>query len=214
VPPNSRRLGDFAVEGYCNSRGFGVLLINNQADWACTNPSNGSVALTLGAADFDSICRVWYNDAGAFALRDQQKQIQAYNWSCYDYVAPAPTATIIATPSYASLFPRFNKDWVALVNISTVPLSLDGLVFKRDDGTTLKGTDWGRALLMPGECLRLFKGGKPPKDLPPQCTTAIDYPGGKNDRWFTGKVVIVVNPTLSYCYPVDKCANDAPQAQG
>src|SRR5262249_54733371 len=37
VPPNSRRLGEFTVEWYCNQRNMGVVITNNQTDWACTN---------------------------------------------------------------------------------------------------------------------------------------------------------------------------------
>ncbi len=86
-PPNSHRLGEFAVEWYCNNRGFGVILVNNQNDWACINTSNNSVVFTLGPSDFDSICRSTYQDQGAFAIRDQQKPAQAFNWSCYTYNA-------------------------------------------------------------------------------------------------------------------------------
>jgi hypothetical protein len=86
-PPVARlvRLGEFQVEWYCNERGLGVLLINNQADWACTQPSTGQIVLVLGQQDFDRICRRTYNVQAAFALRDQNKPQPAYNWSCYVY---------------------------------------------------------------------------------------------------------------------------------
>src|SRR5262249_20913775 len=34
VPQGSERLGEFTVEQYCNSQGYGVILVNNQTDWA------------------------------------------------------------------------------------------------------------------------------------------------------------------------------------
>jgi hypothetical protein len=86
-PPGSRRLGEFAVEGYCNTRGYGVQVVNNQNDWACTDKNNGNVLFVLQPTDFDAICRQWYNNPRAFAIRDMRKDIQAYNWSCYEYVS-------------------------------------------------------------------------------------------------------------------------------
>src|SRR5689334_360039 len=84
VPPvNSVRLGEFQVEQYCNDRGYGVTLINNESDWACTNKNDGSTAFILGASDFDAICQKTYNRPNAFAIRDQRRATQAYNWSCY-----------------------------------------------------------------------------------------------------------------------------------
>ncbi|MCC7446423.1 MAG: hypothetical protein IT324_03355 [Anaerolineae bacterium] len=84
-PPGSFRLGEFQVESYCNNRGYGVILTNNQTDWACTNQSTGAVVFILGVSDFDSICQQRYNDSGAFAIRDQRQAVQAYNWSCYAF---------------------------------------------------------------------------------------------------------------------------------
>lgn len=77
------RLGEFQVEPYCNDRGLGIILVNQQSDWACTNQSTGAVVQVLTKQDFDAICRQRYNDPHAFAVRDQQKAIAAYNWSCY-----------------------------------------------------------------------------------------------------------------------------------
>ncbi|MBE2193845.1 MAG: hypothetical protein IAE83_06685, partial [Anaerolinea sp.] len=45
-----RRLGEFQVEWYCNSRGYGVRIINNASDWACTLP-NGQIAFILTNRD-------------------------------------------------------------------------------------------------------------------------------------------------------------------
>src|SRR5260221_1107822 len=131
-PPNSYRLGDFTVEGYCNSRGYGIALANNSNDWACTNPSNGSIVYVLTPTDFDNICRTQYNNLGAFAIRDQQKPIQAYNWSCYAYISTAatPTPVPVATASYTTLVPRVSDKWLALVNISNIPLSVENVQFK------------------------------------------------------------------------------------
>jgi hypothetical protein len=92
IPPGSSRvrLGTFQVEWYCNNRGLGVRLANDDRDWACTNPS-GEIASVLGQADYDTICRQTYNNATAFALLDGVRPTQAYNWSCYTLsVAPTP----------------------------------------------------------------------------------------------------------------------------
>ncbi len=207
VPPGSRRLGEFAVEWYCNDRGHGVALTNGDRDWACTN-RNGSVAFVLASADFDNICQTWYKNPVAFAIRDQQKAILAHNWSCYEYVA-APTATTVplATPSARTLFPRVGQDWVALVNVSSVPLSVDQVEFRRDGGKLQAATAWGRSALMPGECLRLYRSETAPGELPPGCNQPIDYTASRDERtrWFEGKVTIFVNPSTTYCYPSDKC---------
>ncbi|MBX3064771.1 MAG: serine/threonine protein kinase [Anaerolineae bacterium] len=85
VPAGSARLGEFAVEWYCNERGLGVSVINNDSDWACNN-NDGTINFVLQAADFDRICQRTYNDQGAFAILDQQKPTRAYNWSCYRYL--------------------------------------------------------------------------------------------------------------------------------
>jgi hypothetical protein len=203
VPADSLRLGEFAVESYCNSRGDGVVIVNHQADWACTNPSNGMPVMTLGPKDFDAICQGRYNDQTAFAIRDQQKPQKAYDWSCYAYAEP--TATLVATPSIASLLPQFSSEWVALVNVANYPLATDGIVFKREDGNTLKGTEWGQAILPPGACLRLYAGPNAPSTPPARCSNVIDYPGAKDAGWATSKVTITINPSTAYCYPSDQC---------
>ncbi len=211
-PAGSYRLGEFAVEGYCNDRGYGIILVNNQSDWACTNPSTNAVVLTLTPSDFDNICRARYNSPNAFAIRDLNKDIAAYNWSCYDYRplptsnAAVPPTSAVATPSITTFHPYFAKDWLALVNVSNMPLSLQGVEF-RTEGHTLSALVWGQPVLAPGACLRLYKTDKLPKDLPPQCTTVFDYSPAKPERdiWFGQKVTIVVNPFTSYCYPADKC---------
>jgi membrane-bound inhibitor of C-type lysozyme len=79
------RLGDFQVEWYCAERGFSVRVINNGADWACTQPNSDQVVFVLTQQDFDQICRRTYNNQNAFALRDQQRPQPAYDWSCYTY---------------------------------------------------------------------------------------------------------------------------------
>ncbi len=209
-PPGSRRLGEFAVEAYCNSQGYNIILTNNRVDWACTNKSNGKIAFILQPSDFDKICRAKYNP-NAFAIRDQHNAVLAYNWSCYDYViAPTqvpPTSISGATPSVLTLVARFGKDWVALVNTSSTPLSMAGVEFRRPDGA-LSAAAWGHLLLMPGECLRMYAGDQAPADLPSKCTTAIDYaaPKAERQRWFDGPVIIAINPDTTYCYPSDKCS--------
>jgi hypothetical protein len=79
------RLGEFQVEWYCTERGFGVRVVNNETDWACTQPNTNQISFILSQADFDTICQRTYNDSRAFALRDQYKTQPAYNWSCYSY---------------------------------------------------------------------------------------------------------------------------------
>jgi len=85
VPSGATRLGEFQVEWYCNGRGYGVALTNSDRDWACTDKTTGTIIFTLRVADFDSICRSTYNTSGAFAIRDQNRSTQAYNWSCYSF---------------------------------------------------------------------------------------------------------------------------------
>ncbi len=219
APPGSQRLGEFAVEGYCNNQGLGVTLVNDQSDWACTG-ADGSIRFVLGPADFDNICRARYNDPAAFAISDQQKAIQAYNWSCYTYPAqPAapptavlPTAVVVitstalATPWVTTLALRTDKDWVALVNVSGIPLSLQGVEFRRED-QTIKATAWGQDILLPGECLRISRTDKAPKDAPPGCTHVIDYLASRDERkqWFEDCIIVAINPSTAYYYPSAKC---------
>jgi hypothetical protein len=103
VPPNSIRLGEFQVESYCNDQGYGVKLINNENDWACTRQPSGDVAFTLSPTDFDTICRKTYNAPGAYAIRDQHKPTQAYNWSCYVQANVAPPIDAREVPPVNSI---------------------------------------------------------------------------------------------------------------
>lgn len=219
IPPGSIRLGVFTVEHYCNDRGYGVILINNQSAWACTNLKNKQVVSILGAPDFDNICRTQYNNLKAFALLDQHQNVQAYNWSCYLYNPPPivvptsiPTTSIatpltIITPSTDSLMLSDGPDWVALINISDSALSLGSIRFSRDN-RTLTAADWGVSALLPRQCLRIYKD-KPPHDLPSNCATRFDYPGKPEDRhfWLEGRVNILIDSSIKYCYP-KKCAVD------
>jgi hypothetical protein len=96
IPPSQQaiRLGEFQVEWYCNERGFGVRLINNQTDWACTYVGSNQIAFVLGQQDFNTICQRTYGKPGAYALRDLNKPQPAYNWSCYvNVVVPRPPTT-------------------------------------------------------------------------------------------------------------------------
>jgi hypothetical protein len=99
-PTGTRRLGEFRVEWYCNQQGYGVRLINNQTDWACTDTNTGNVVSVLDQEDFNAICRDFYSSPNAFAVKDQNRQIEAYNWSCYDYgqgvvTTPTPPPVIV-----------------------------------------------------------------------------------------------------------------------
>ncbi len=194
VPANSVRLGEFTVEGYCTDRGFGVVLANNNADWACTNTSNNTLAFVLGPSDFDTICRTRYGRPNAFAIRDQQKDVQAYNWSCYDYTS-APSGA--ATPSPFTLTARMGPDWFALVSASDLPLDVSGVRFTRDD-QVLTASNWGVSTLNRGECLRIYRS-TPPAQPPQGCSRVFDYPGG--DFWFGARVTVSINANARYVYP-------------
>jgi hypothetical protein len=93
-----RRLGEFQVEWYCNERGLGVRVINNDADWACTQPNNGQVSFVLQQENFNEICRRTYGNSNAYARRDQSKPQPAYNWSCYVDVPVTATRTPFPSP--------------------------------------------------------------------------------------------------------------------
>ncbi len=203
VPPGSRRIGAFAVEWYCNERGLGVTIINNGVDWACMNRNN-SINFILQPADFDQICQSWYKNPGAFAIRDQGNPTQAYNWSCYQYFATPTPVTPIATPAINSLQLRYTDTWVAVTNISAVPLSLDYFVMERE-GRTLNAAAWGRSVLNPGECLVIYKGSTLPNNLPSTCAAPISLPADANEReyWLKGEVVVRVNPSVQYHYHLD-----------
>jgi serine/threonine protein kinase len=123
--------------------------------------------------------------------------------------APSSTPLPLITPSTVSLGIDSGKDWVAFVNKSSAVLSLAGFRLQRGDNV-LTARDWGKALLLPGECLRIYQKDKPPNDPPDGCRKVFDLPGSKGERddWFKGKVIVVVNPTTSYCYPSDKCRED------
>lgn len=191
VPPHSARLGEFAVEQYCNRQGYGVILTNGQTDWACTNRRTRSIEFILGPSDFDAICRERYNNPDAFAIRDQQKRIQAYNWSCYVFTAPEPPTAIgpltPVTPSTSSLIPVKALDWLALVNISNAPVSLGSIEFRRGD-RILRSSDWGVTVLIPGECLRIARA-QASAELPANCNRAFDYAGSEEARrfWLDGE---------------------------
>lgn len=198
APPGSRRLGEFAVEWYCNERGLGVTLFNNEVDWACTNADN-SINFILQLADFDQICRTWYSNPNAFAVRDQQNQTQAYNWSCYEYAAQ--NLISLATPSILSLRIEATRDWVTFSNVFMAPLSLAGFSLERD-GRRLDGSAWGRSVLNPGECLVIHKNNELPRRLPSECTLPISLPADKPEReyWLRGEVLVIVNPDTQYHY--------------
>ena len=101
------RLGEFQVEWYCNERGLGVRVINNGADWACTQPNN-QISFTLTQDDFNEICRRTYGNPRAYAMRDQNKPQPAYNWSCYVDVVVTATRTPFPT-AIPTLAPRLTR---------------------------------------------------------------------------------------------------------
>ncbi|MCS6871835.1 MAG: hypothetical protein RML95_11020 [Anaerolineae bacterium] len=68
--------GNFQVENYCRD------LWHDNFDWFC-----GSRRLDAG--DFDAICQRTYNNPNAFAIRDGNNRIVAFNWRCYAFPAQA-----------------------------------------------------------------------------------------------------------------------------
>ncbi len=198
APPGSRRLGEFAVEWYCNERGLGVTIINSDVDWACTNADN-SINFILQRADFDQICRSWYSSPGAFAVRDQHNQTQAYNWSCYEYAAQK--SGIPGNAFIILLRVQATRDWVAFSNVLMLPLTLTGFSLERD-GRRIDASAWGRSVLNPGECLVIHKSNELPRRISPMCTLPISLPADKGDReyWLDGDVLVIVNPSAQYHY--------------
>jgi serine/threonine protein kinase len=107
-----------------------------------------------------------------------------------------PSTIAIITPTIHTLAIQGNKDWIALVNVSSYPLSLDKLEF-RQNNRILRASDWRLTILQPGECLRLFKGPKAPKP-PAGCDKNIyDYDGDKKvrDEWFKNSIEVVLSDT-------------------
>lgn len=72
--------GDFQIEGYCS--GLGYRTITNDVDWQCAT-DRGDKAFTLGAKDFDVICRRTYDDPWAIAILDGEGKDWAYRWRCH-----------------------------------------------------------------------------------------------------------------------------------
>jgi hypothetical protein len=206
APPGSRRLGEFAVEWYCNERGLGVRLANGDADWACTNP-DGSTSFILQPADFDQICRTWYTNPNAFAIRDQQNRTQAYNWSCYEQTSQIviPNPPSLVTPSITSLRVHGTRDWVAFSNESTASLSMAGFYLERR-GRRVDASAWGRSVLNPGECLVVHKSDELPEEVTSVCAQPLSLAAGKRDReyWLKGEVLVHVNPDVQYRYDADE----------
>jgi serine/threonine protein kinase len=203
IPPGSHRLGEFTVESYCTNQGFGVTLTNSNRDWACTRHGTSAIAFVLQSTDFDKICQSTFSNSAAFALQDMHKSTAAYNWSCFVYVVPTaipPTAQIVVTPSLATLKLQRGPGWVALVNISTSLVGLDGISFKQNN-QTLTSANWKVSQLPPAACLRIY-ADQPPIEIPPNCETVIDLTGSPDQRriWFQGTVIVTINPTLSFNY--------------
>jgi hypothetical protein len=72
--------GEFQVEYYCPSLGYGGFTRDNE-NWYCTN--NSQHAYTLQQSDFDRVCRETYNRDDAFALQNGQNSVPAFRWLCY-----------------------------------------------------------------------------------------------------------------------------------
>lgn len=115
--PERTRLGPFQVEWYCEEAGYGVTLTNNNRDWACTQPNSGSVLFVLDNRDFAQICRRTYGYSDAYALRDQNNEILAYNWSCFTNTTIETTPTTSRPTELGTLSPLTNVE----VNVRTGP---------------------------------------------------------------------------------------------
>jgi hypothetical protein len=95
VPENigQTRLSGVDVQGYCSRRGWGVQLINNGADWACSN-SDGSLAVTFTQTEFDLACREQHGNRTAIvAKKDGTNSTPAFNWTCHDLSRPQVVPT-------------------------------------------------------------------------------------------------------------------------
>jgi hypothetical protein len=194
-------LGEFQVEWYCNNQGLGVVLTNNENDWACTQ--DGRVVSILQPADFDKICQTTYPNTNAFALLDMQKSVRAYNWSCYEYVGPPNVASagLVVTPAIQNLRLEYEDNAVAFTNISTQPIDMTGFQLQGKEGSVLSASAWGINVLAPGNCLRIFKKN-PPAALPLDCSTVIDLAGNEDQRkvWFDGEITVILNPSMRMRY--------------
>ena len=67
--------GDFQVEGYCTYIGSSGVS-ENGINWYCDTRQ-------LTISDFDSICRLTYNNSSAAAFRSGSSSTVAYNWRCF-----------------------------------------------------------------------------------------------------------------------------------
>lgn len=107
--------GVFEVEGYCRylNRDYGV--DTDGVNWYCT--LNGQNVVTLTQANFDEICRLTYDNGGAFAVLSAVSDTQAYNWRCYQNVVVAlPTPE----PTTVVLVPQLLQNGIGLTNSQPV----------------------------------------------------------------------------------------------
>jgi hypothetical protein len=87
APNSQQKLGGLNVDEYCRDRGRRAVLVNNNNDWGCQNQFSNRIDLVLTQSDLNQICRETYS-FDAFAVRDGGSGVPAYDWSCYQYVAP------------------------------------------------------------------------------------------------------------------------------
>lgn len=88
--------GNFQVENYCSN------LWRNDFDWFCGSRR-------LEARDFDTICQRTYNNRNAFAIRDGNNRIVAFNWRCYAFPVqspPEPPPVVVAPVTGERLCPN------------------------------------------------------------------------------------------------------------
>jgi serine/threonine protein kinase len=119
---------------------------------------------------------------------------------------PTLTATpiLVVTPTTLTLGLRFRTDsWVALVNTSKLTVDVTNLQLRRENDTLPAPKAWGRTMLLPGECLRIYRKDQPPAELPPGCPNPIDLIGDLVDRayWTAPNVRIWFNPNYSVPMP-------------
>lgn len=111
----------------------------------------------------------------------------------------------IITPNTATLGLRFRTgEWIAFSNASRFPITLADVLLKRETETISASKAWGRDVLLPGECLRIYRTEAAPKEVPNDCKTPFDFIGSFADRtyWTASNVRFQWNP--SYSAPLPK----------
>jgi serine/threonine protein kinase len=118
-------------------------------------------------------------------------------------LTPTASATPFPTPNTTTLGLRFRSgSWVALVNTGRWPLDLANVQLKREADVLPVAKGWGRTALQPGECLRIYRGEKPPTEKPNDCKTVIDFIGETPDRAYWSAQSVRIWWSKSYSQPL------------